>query len=286
MRTLVYAHRGSSKAYAENTRAAYLQALAEGADGIECDVHLSSDGFVVCHHDPTVDRTSNSTGRVGEKSLEDLRELDFSSWKNPSIPAEYGTIGEQLVTLRELVLLMQGSDRDVGLAVEIKHPSPFGRRLEDATLAVLADLGWNAEDSMIGKIYVTFMSFDPGSVRYLLDRIPARHVCQLVTDVDEEWIDELVLAGETDRAGVAAVLAQAMTQGVELLDSGIPALAGPGVAYVREHPALVEDWMRRGATFRVWTVDDPRDATYLVDLGVSQLTSNVPAAIKAHLGLS
>ena len=286
MRTLVYAHRGSSKAFAENTRAAYMQALAEGADGIECDVHLSSDGFVVCHHDPTVDRTSNSTGRVGEKSLEELRALDFSSWRNPSIPAEFGTIGEQLVTLRELVLLMKASDRTVGLAVEIKHPSPFGRGLEDATLAVLADLGWTAEDSMIGKIYVTFMSFDPGSVRYLLDRIPARHVCQLVTDVDEEWIDELVLAGETDRAGVAAVLAQAMTQGVELLDSGLPALAGPGVAYVREHPALVEGWMRRGATFRVWTVDDPRDATYLVDLGVSQLTSNVPAAIKAHLGLS
>ena len=76
---------------------------------------------------------------------------------------------------------------------------------------------------MIGKIYVTFMSFDPGSVRYLLERIPARHLCQLVTEVDEEWIDELVLAGETDRAGVAAVLARAMTQGVELLDSGVPA---------------------------------------------------------------
>ena len=73
MRTLVYAHRGSSKAYAENTRAAYMQALADGADGIECDIHLSSDGFVVCHHDPTVDRTSDSSGRVGEKTLAELK---------------------------------------------------------------------------------------------------------------------------------------------------------------------------------------------------------------------
>ena len=286
MRTLVYAHRGSSKAYAENTRAAYMQALVDGADGIECDVHLSSDGFVVCHHDPTVDRTSNSTGRVGEKSLKQLRNLDFSSWKNPSIPEEFGTINEQLVTLRELVLLMQQANRAVGLAVEIKHPSPFGRQLEDAILAELTDLGWNAEDSMLGKIYVTFMSFDPGSVRYLLERIPTRHLCQLVTEVDEEWIDELVLAGETDRAGVAKVLARAMTQGVELLDSGVPELAGPGVAYVRKHPSLVAAWMRRGATFRVWTVDDPEDATFLVNLGVKQLTSNVPSFIKSHLGLS
>lgn len=285
MRTLVYAHRGSSKAYAENTRASYMQALADGADGIECDIHLSSDGFVVCHHDPTVDRTSNSTGRIGEKPLGQLRSLDFSSWKNPLIPEEFGTIRDQLVTLRELVVLMQQSDREVGLAVEIKHPSPFGRRLEDAMLAELVDLGWNAEDSRLGKIYVTFMSFDPGSVRYLLESIPAEHVCQLVTEVDEEWIDELVRSGEHDRAAVAAVLAKAMTQGVELLNSGVPRLAGPGVAYVRKHPLETETWLRGGATFRVWTVDDPEDATFLVNLGVRQLTSNVPALIKAHLGL-
>ena len=38
-RPLVYAHRGASAAFAEHTRAAYLQALADGADGVECDVH-------------------------------------------------------------------------------------------------------------------------------------------------------------------------------------------------------------------------------------------------------
>lgn len=286
MQTLVYAHRGSSKAYAENTRAAYLQALADGADGIECDVHLSYDGFVVCHHDPTVDRTSDSTGRVGEKTLDQLRALDFSSWKNASIPAEYGGRNEQLVTLRELVLLMLDAGREVGLAVEIKHPSPFGRKLEEGVLAELALLGWEPRESRIGNVRVTFMSFDPGSVRYLLGSIPADHVCQLVTEVDEEWVDELVLAGETDRAGVAAVLAQAMTLGVELLDSGVPGIAGPGVAYVRQHPAAINGWLARGATFRVWTVDDPRDATFLVGLGVEQLTSNVPALIRSHLGLS
>lgn len=284
MKTLVYAHRGSSRAYAENTRAAYLQALADGADGIECDIHLSSDGFVVCHHDPTVDRTSDSTGRVGEKTLEELKGLDFASWKNPSIPEEFGALNEQLVTLRELVQLMQNAGREIGLAVEIKHPSPFGRKLEEAMLAELAFLGWEAGDSRIGNIYITFMSFDPGSVRFLLERIPAAHVCQLVTEVDEAWIDELLLAGDADRAGVAEVLAQAMTHGVELLDSGVPQLAGPGVAYVREHPSTIAGWLARGATFRVWTVDDPKDATYLVGLGVAQLTSNVPALIKSHLG--
>ncbi|WP_411731235.1 glycerophosphodiester phosphodiesterase [Paeniglutamicibacter sp.] len=285
MQTLVYAHRGSSNAYAENTRAAYMQALADGADGIECDIHLSSDGFVVCHHDPTVDRTSDSSGRVGEKTLAELKALDFSSWKNPRIPEAYGKLHEQLVTLRELVWLMQDAGRPVGLAVEIKHPSPFGRQLEEAMIAELQAMGWEAETSMLGDIYVSFMSFDPGSVRYLMERIPAVHVCQLVTEVDEEWIEELVKAGESDRAGVAAVLARAMTEGVELLSSGVPQFAGPGVAYMRKHPRVTNEWLARGATLRVWTVDDPMDASYLVDRGVTQLTSNVPAVIKAHLGL-
>lgn len=285
MRTLVYAHRGSSQAYAENTRAAYMQALADGADGIECDIHLSSDGFVVCHHDPTVDRTSDSSGRVGEKTLAELKALDFSSWKNPAIPAAYGGLHEQLVTLGELVGLLQDAGRPIGLAVEIKHPSPFGRRLEEAMFEELSALGWDAETSALGNIQVSFMSFDPDSVRYLMERVSAEHVCQLVTEVDEEWIDELVKAGETDRAGVAAVLARAMTAGVDLLGSGVPQLAGPGVAYMRKYPQLTDKWLARGAILRVWTVDDPQDASYLVKRGVAQLTSNVPAAIKEHLGL-
>ena len=285
MRTLVYAHRGSSKAYAENTRAAYLQALADGADGIECDIHLSSDGFVVCHHDPTVDRTSDSSGRVGEKTLAELKALDFSSWKNPEIPAAYGGLHEQLMTLGELVGLLRDAGRPIGLAVEIKHPSPFGRRLEEAMFEELSALGWDAGTSKLGDIQVSFMSFDPNSVRYLMERVSPEHVCQLVTEVDEEWIDELVKAGETDRAGVAAVLAQAMTAGVDLLSSGVPQLAGPGVAYMRKYPQLTDAWLARGAVFRVWTVDDPQDASYLVGRGVAQLTSNVPAAIKEHLGL-
>jgi glycerophosphoryl diester phosphodiesterase len=286
MRTLVYAHRGSSKAYAENTRAAYVQALADGADGIECDIHLSSDGFVVCHHDPTVDRTSDSNGRVGDKTLAELKSLDFSSWKNPRIPASHGKLHEQLLTLRELVELLQDAGRPVGLAVEIKHPSPYGRQLEEAMIAELSDMGWQPEKSTVDDIYISFMSFDPGSVRYLMERIPQVHVCQLVTEVDEDWIDELVKAGESDRAGVAAVLAMAMTEGVELLNAGVPQLAGPGIAYMRKHPTVTSRWLARGATFRVWTVDDPEDASYLVGRGVAQLTSNVPALIKAHLGLA
>ncbi len=84
----IFAHRGASGRYAEHTRAAFLQALADGADGVECDVHLTRDEQLVCIHDPTLERTSNGSGDVADHTLAQLRELDFSSWKGVRIPAE------------------------------------------------------------------------------------------------------------------------------------------------------------------------------------------------------
>ena len=73
----VVAHRGASAERPEHTLAAYELALAEGADGVECDVRLSRDGHLVCVHDRRVDRTSNGTGLVSDMSPAELRELDF-----------------------------------------------------------------------------------------------------------------------------------------------------------------------------------------------------------------
>ncbi|GAA4381601.1 glycerophosphodiester phosphodiesterase [Paeniglutamicibacter cryotolerans] len=286
MSIFVFAHRGSSERFAENTRAAYLQALVEGADGIECDVHLSADGQVVCHHDPTVNRTSNATGRVAELTLAQLRALDFCSWKGAELPSGYGGPHEQLLTLGELVGLMLADGSEVGLAVEIKHPSPFGRKLEERVLEELRALGWGARDSQIGNITVSFMSFDPGSVDWLLGHVPAEYVCQLVTSVDAEWIDELARDGMVDKAAVAGVLAESMEAGVQLLDRGLPGIAGPGVSYLRAHPDALKRWLDNGRTFRVWTVDREKDADYLVAAGVTQLTSNRPALLKEYLGLA
>lgn len=50
----IIAHRGASRARRENTLEAFTLALAQGADGIELDVHGTRDGVLVVHHDPTV----------------------------------------------------------------------------------------------------------------------------------------------------------------------------------------------------------------------------------------
>ena len=77
---LVFAHRGSSAALPEHTLAAYLRALDEGADGLECDVRLTRDGHLVCVHDRRLERTSNGRGRVSARTLAELDALDFGSW--------------------------------------------------------------------------------------------------------------------------------------------------------------------------------------------------------------
>ncbi|HEX7739426.1 MAG TPA: glycerophosphodiester phosphodiesterase family protein, partial [Marmoricola sp.] len=58
-RPQVVAHRGSSAAVAEHTLGAYLKALDEGADALECDVRLTADGHLVCVHDRTLRRTAS-----------------------------------------------------------------------------------------------------------------------------------------------------------------------------------------------------------------------------------
>jgi glycerophosphoryl diester phosphodiesterase len=71
-RPLVFAHRGGSALAPENTMAAFDNGLALGADGLELDVHLSSDGRVVVHHDRTLNRTTTLTGPVAARTAAEL----------------------------------------------------------------------------------------------------------------------------------------------------------------------------------------------------------------------
>lgn len=81
MRTvLAIAHRGFSSAAPENTLAAFEKALEQEPDFIECDVRRAKDGTLVVIHDPTVERTTNGTGRVADMSIGELKQFDAGSW--------------------------------------------------------------------------------------------------------------------------------------------------------------------------------------------------------------
>ncbi|QDY89503.1 glycerophosphodiester phosphodiesterase [Arthrobacter sp. UKPF54-2] len=282
-RPLVYAHRGASGAFAEHTRAAYLQAIADGADGVECDVHLTRDQHAVLLHDANLDRTSDGTGPVADRTLAELRQLDFSSWKGARIPEEYGALSEQFLTLPELLDILRGAGREIGLAIELKHPSPYQLKLEDRVLALLEAEGWDRATSMLDNIRVSFMSFSPDSVKHLLKSVPAAAICQLVDDVNVGEIREELGLGALTGGALANVLKAAQTEGERILDDCEVGLAGPGISYVRGHARTVRRWLASGRRFRVWTVDSADDVELCRELGVQEITTNRPAEVRAQL---
>lgn len=72
---LVYAHRGGAALRPENTIPAFDHGLSLGADGLEFDVHLSSDGVAVVHHDDTLQRTTTGRGHVVDHTAAELSAL-------------------------------------------------------------------------------------------------------------------------------------------------------------------------------------------------------------------
>src|SRR5688572_6062578 len=107
-RPQVVAHRGSSAVEAEHTLGAYVRALDEGAEGLECDVRLTSDGHLVCVHDRDLRRVANSKALVSTMTLAELDELDFASWKRPwaELDDEAPDVDEdtrKVLTLRKLL---------------------------------------------------------------------------------------------------------------------------------------------------------------------------------------
>ena len=89
--TKVFAHRGASGYAPENTLEAFALAIRQGADGIELDVQLSSDGIPVVIHDETIDRVTDKTGYVKDYTLQELKELTvlkdrFPAYNQSKIP--------------------------------------------------------------------------------------------------------------------------------------------------------------------------------------------------------
>ena len=71
----VFAHRGFSGLYPENTMLAFEKALEVGADGVELDVHLTKDGKLVVIHDEALARTTGYPGLISDYTLEALTKI-------------------------------------------------------------------------------------------------------------------------------------------------------------------------------------------------------------------
>lgn len=107
---IIFAHRGDLAHAPENTLPSFSQAIQKGADGVELDAKLTSDGRVIVIHDATVDRTTNGHGKVASFSLEEIRKLDagtrfnekFAGTKVPLLEEVFETLGKHKLINIEL----------------------------------------------------------------------------------------------------------------------------------------------------------------------------------------
>jgi glycerophosphoryl diester phosphodiesterase len=253
----VVAHRGSSAGVAEHTLAAYVQALDEGADGLECDVRLTADGHLVCVHDRRVDRTTNARGVVSTMTLQELDDLDAASWKNPwadldDEAVEVDREHTRVLTLRRLFETVRDYDRDVDLAIETKHPTRYAGLVERRLVSLLDEFGWAGEGSP-----ARVMSFSGVALTRIQRLAPALEVVLLI---------ERSVSWQVTKA---------------ILKPGW--IAGPGVHELRDRPRLGPRLRRDGHRMHVWVVNTPEELELCLQLGVETVITDRPHFIRSLL---
>ncbi|WP_406049751.1 glycerophosphodiester phosphodiesterase family protein [Streptomyces virginiae] len=239
----VVAHRGASEEHPEHTLAAYRQAIADGADALECDVRLTADHKLVCVHDRRVERTSDGRGVVSEMTYAQLSALDFGAWKGA------GHAGARVLLFEDLLREALAAPRPVGLAVETKHPTRAGGRLEVELARMLREYG--LADGAAGLVEV--MSFSRGALNRLHRLVP----------------------------GLPAVYL--MERRLRPVRPPYATHAGPGIDLVRRDPGLVARLQAKELSVRVWTVDEPRDVELCLRLGVDTIITNRPRQVREQL---
>jgi glycerophosphoryl diester phosphodiesterase len=201
MGCLGIAHRGASGRAPENTHAAFAAALALGARAIELDVQLSADGELVVIHDETLDRTTDGTGPVGDRTAAELVRLDAGAWFGP----EYR--GERIPRLADVLAQLGAHPGGPPLLnVEVKSARDHGA-IEPKLAALVA-----AEDA---AAWVVCSSFHWAMLRALRAAAP--------------WARLGVLCDEDPRprglAVAAEVGAEAVIPGRRWVDAGVVAAA-------------------------------------------------------------
>jgi glycerophosphoryl diester phosphodiesterase len=135
----IYAHRGASADFPELTAAAYHGAVAQGADGFECDLRLSRDEVPVLWHNASMIERAGHDGLISEMKYSEIKR---------AYP--------QVLTLDEFLDIALEANK--GVLIETKHPVISGNRVEEILAERLRDR------NVAKKIDCSVMSFSWGAI--------------------------------------------------------------------------------------------------------------------------
>ncbi|WP_315906025.1 glycerophosphodiester phosphodiesterase [Priestia koreensis] len=173
---IIYAHRGYSGRYPENTMAAFKAAYETDAQGIELDVQLTKDGEVVIIHDEKIDRTTNGTGYVKDYTYEELSKFDAGSWFDPSFT------NERIPRLESFLKWVTEQDKPMMINLELKTDLFDYQGIEQKVLTL------NEKAGLKQRIIISSFNFDTLKRVRELDKDIAIGV--LFEGIDEEKIGQ------------------------------------------------------------------------------------------------
>mgnify|MGYP003288569406 CR=1 FL=1 len=239
---LIIGHRGASAVAPENTMAAFREAIAVGADGIEFDVRLTRDGVPVIIHDSTIRRTGGQPHRVGDLKWAEITKVDVGSWFSGSFA------NETIPSLEDLFSWFQSNDATLYLEMKCDAPAEFAPLAEACSRAI-------KEHSLRDRVFVE--CFQLTALRILRE---------IDSDINRVALFEPSLFSPSLFSDESVIN--------KATDVGAAALA---LHHRLASPQLIEKAKVAGMHVAVWTVDDPKWIKHAQRIGIDALITNDPA---------
>jgi glycerophosphoryl diester phosphodiesterase len=249
----IVAHRGASHDAPENTLAAFNLAWEQGADGVEGDFYLSSDGQIVCIHDKDTKRTAGVKHAVAKTPYDVLRTLDVGSWKDPKFKDErIPLLSDVLATVPEGKFMI----------VELK----VGPEIVQPTKEAL-------ETSSLKPEQILIICFNDDTVAECKKLMPDIR-CHWLTGYKENKENK-----EKDiKPDVEKVLKTLHRTGAD----GLGSEAKPVHVNAEFLTRLKDGGCRE---FHVWTINDPELAKFYQPFGPWGITTDRPGWLREQLGI-
>jgi glycerophosphoryl diester phosphodiesterase len=250
-RPIVFGHRGACGERPENTLPSFELALAQGADVLETDVHLTRDGEVVVLHDADVARTTDGAGDVAQLAWHEVQRLDAGHrFANGAGEPVFRSRGIRVPRLAELLARFPGAR----LNVELK-------RCDAALVARVLDLlraARREESTLLAAERDDTMQLLRAAVR---ERASCVALGAAVGDV-LGFIRAALEGGEPPRGPMALqVPAEFM---------GRPLVTPELISFAHAHEVQVH----------VWTINDEAEMRRLLALGVDGVMSDFPGRLR------
>lgn len=262
----VIAHRGASGHAPESSMAALELAHEWGADYLELDIQLTSDGELVAFHDDTLERTSNSEGHINDYTLAELKDLDMGSWFNDAYPdqADDAFIDTEILTLEEVFNRFGQGAR---YYLETKSPQ-LNPGVEAALVKRLEAF------EMIDTGRVLIQSFEQESllkIHELNDKIPLIQLVWYYPSEEDnsrlvEWTDVTPGPQEITGEDFQAVAEYAVGMGTNLTYEGEEVIDA----------AFIQKAQENGLPVHIYTINETDQMQRLLDWGVNGLFTNYP----------